>query len=166
METALARFSIQRRRLDHPDGIALIEQVQAEYVVRYGGPDESPVEPEHFEDPDGAFFVGYFDATPAAMGGWRWHSVPSDVTAGSAVEIKRMYVVPDHRGHGYARLMLGHLEETATAAGAAAIILETGLRQPEAMALYESCGYTSVAGFGFYAEAALSRCYAKVLRAR
>ncbi|HWU32252.1 MAG TPA: GNAT family N-acetyltransferase [Marmoricola sp.] len=165
MESAPANFSIQRRRLDHPESLTLIERVQAEYVVRYGGPDESPIDPSQFEEPDGAFYVAYADETPVGMGGWRWHSVPADVDAASAVEVKRMYVIPEQRGRGYARAMLGHLEITARDAGSGAIILETGLRQPEAMALYESCGYVSIRGFGFYAEAELSRCYAKVLHA-
>lgn len=165
MQTGPGAFSIRRRRLDHPDGTALIARVQSEYVERYGSPDETPLEPLHFEDPDGAFFVGYVAEVPVAMGGWRWHTVPPDVDATSATEIKRMYVVPEARGRGYARVMLTHLEATAAHAGAGAIILETGLRQPEAIALYESSGYHPVEGFGFYAAAPLSRCFAKVFSA-
>lgn len=163
MQTDSATLSICRRRLDHPDGLALIDRVQAEYVDRYGGPDESPITPGHFEDPEGAFFVAYAGKVAVGMGGWRWHEVPSDVAAKSAVEIKRMYVIPTMRGHGYARAMLAHLERTAAAAGADAMVLETGLRQPEAMALYEASGYVVIRGFGFYADTALSRCYATVL---
>jgi GNAT superfamily N-acetyltransferase len=163
MQADSGEFSIRRRRLDHPDGIALIERVQAEYTVRYGSPDESPIDPLQFEDPDGAFFVAYLDDVPIAMGGWRWHPVPVDVPAASAVEIKRMYVIPETRGHGYARRMLAHLERTAAESGSAAIVLETGLRQPEAIALYESSGYRAVAGFGHYADSPLARCFAKVL---
>lgn len=161
MQTGPDSFSISRRRLDHPDGIALIDRIQAEYVGRYGGPDESPIDAMHFEDPEGAFFVGYSGGVPVAMGGWRWHVVPSDVEAESAVEIKRMFVVPEARAHGFARRMLSHLETTARLAGAGAIVLETGLRQPEAIALYESSGYRPVAGFGHYANSPLSRCFAK-----
>lgn len=131
-------------------------------MVRYGGPDESPIDPEHFEDPEGAFFVGYLDDGPVAMGGWRRHGVPAGVDAPSSVEIKRMFVVPEARGKGYARRILAHLETTAIAAGAGSIILETGLMQPEAIALYESSGYVPIPGFGYYAQAPLSRCFAKV----
>ncbi|MGN6722615.1 MAG: GNAT family N-acetyltransferase [Marmoricola sp.] len=153
---------IDRHPITHRDAVALIERVQAEYVVRYGGPDETPIDPAHFEDPEGAFFIGYADEVPVAMGGWRRRPVPPDVLADSTVEVKRMYVVPEARGLGYARQVLAHLESSALAAGSASIVLETGLRQPEAMALYESAGYTSIAGFGYYADAPLSRCYAKV----
>ena len=59
--------------------------------------------------------------------------------------------------------MLGHLEDTARDAGAEVMVLETGLRQPEAIALYESSGYLPIAGFGYYKDAPLSRCLARSL---
>jgi hypothetical protein len=46
------------------------------------------------------------------------------------------------------------------------MVLETGLRQPEAIALYESSGYTLIPGFGFYKDAPLSRCFARRLERR
>ena len=61
--------------------------------------------------------------------------------------------------------MLAHLEETARAAGAEAMVLETGLRQPEAIALYESSGYRPVAGFGYYRDAPLCGASASALAA-
>ena len=79
----------------------------------------------------------------------------------SAVEVKRMYVVPEQRGHGHARRMLAALEDAARAAGHDVVVLETGLRQPEAIALYESAGYEPVPGFGYYKDAPLSRCFAR-----
>ena len=57
--------------------------------------------------------------------------------------------------------MLGHLEVTAAGSGAEVIVLETGLRQPEAIALYESSGYEPVPSFGYYKEEPLSRCFGK-----
>jgi GNAT superfamily N-acetyltransferase len=83
----------------------------------------------------------------------------TDATA----EIKRMYVAAHARRRGLARLVLAHLEATARAAGAEAMVLETGLAQPEAIALYESSGYTPIAGFGFYKDAELARCFARRL---
>ncbi|MDN4171630.1 GNAT family N-acetyltransferase [Nocardioides sp. SOB77] len=146
----------------HPDALALIEQVQEEYVARYGGRDESPVEPAMFVPPTGSFFVGYVGDDPVATGAWRRSGVEALGTVRTA-EVKRMYVVPAAQRRGHARRMLAHLEQTAAAAGFEALVLETGLRQPEAMALYESAGYASVPGFGYYKDAPLSRCYAKVL---
>jgi GNAT superfamily N-acetyltransferase len=61
--------------------------------------------------------------------------------------------------------MLAHLEQTAHEGGAQAVLLETGLRQPEAIGLYESSGYTPVPSFGYYRCAPLSRCYGRLLPA-
>jgi GNAT superfamily N-acetyltransferase len=74
-----------------------------------------------------------------------------------------MYVAPPARRDGLAREILAHLEETARAAGAEAMVLETGMRQPEAIRLYASAGYQPVPGFGYYKDAPLSRCFARSL---
>lgn len=131
-------------------------------MVRYGGPDETPLDPLMFEPPAGSFFVGYVDGEPVATGAWRRTTVAALGTEATA-EIKRMYVATPARGRGLARLVLAHLEEDAGRHGVEAVVLETGLRQPEAMALYESSGYEPIPTFGFYKDAPLSRCYAKRL---
>ncbi|HEY3015736.1 MAG TPA: GNAT family N-acetyltransferase [Nocardioides sp.] len=148
--------------LTHPDAARLIEEVQEEYVVRYGGRDDTPMDVTEFEGEKGRFYVGYDNGVPVVTGAWRWHEPIADAPAPS-VEIKRMYVAKTHRGRGLARVMLAHLETTGAAAGARSIILETGLAQPEAIALYESSGYHPVPGFGFYRDAPLNRCFAKPL---
>ncbi|WP_240641191.1 GNAT family N-acetyltransferase [Nocardioides ferulae] len=154
---------IARVPITHDDAQRLIEEVQAEYVVRYGGRDESPIDPAHFEPPAGSFFVGYdADAVAVATGAWRRSGVAALGTDATA-EIKRMYVVPAARGRGHARRMLAHLEQSAREAGFAALVLETGLRQPEAIALYESSGYQPVPGFGHYKDSPISRCFGKRL---
>lgn len=156
---------IERRDLLHPDSVRLVEAVQAEYVARYGGPDEAPMDAGEFAAGVGAFFVGY-DArsgAPVATGGWRWCEPPDGVEEGPCVEVKRMYVVPGHRQRGLARVLLDHLERTAAAAGARTVVLETGTRQPEAIALYEATGYVAIPGYGYYAGSPLSRCFAKRL---
>lgn len=141
----MGRMEIRVVPYDHPDAGKLIEEVQAEYVIRYGGPDDTSVDPAEFAPPLGLFLIGYVDGVPVATGGWRAHE---DGTA----QIKRMYVVPTGRGKGFARQMLSELELTAKRAGHHRIILETGSRQPEAVALYRSSGYTDVPAFGYYAE--------------
>ena len=133
--------------ITHPDALRLIEEVQAEYVVRYGGPDETPLDPLMFEPPPGSFFVGYARRrarSPPAPGGAATTSRRS--ARRRTAEIKRMYVVPAARGAGWPARMLAHLEATAAEAGAEAMILETGTAQPEAIALYESSGYDADPG--------------------
>ncbi len=145
-----------------PDAVALVARVQEEYVDRYGGPDETPVDPSMFDPPEGLFMVAYLDGVPVGTGAWR--RTPVLALGGSlGAEIKRMYVVPERRGSGLARRILAELENTAVAAGHDLIVLETGLMQPEAIALYESSGYLPIAGFGHYAASELNRCFAKRL---
>ena len=75
-------MEFRRVAFTHPDANALITEVQAEYTLRYGGPDETPLDPTMFDAPQGAFFVGYDGPGPVAMGGWRFRS---DVTAFGAM---------------------------------------------------------------------------------
>jgi len=82
----------------------------------------------------------------------------------NAVELKRMYVRPAARRTGVARQMVQWMEEFARAAGFSELWLETGLRQPAAMALYESLGYTRRAAFGDHKGDPLNACYEKRLR--
>jgi len=149
----------------HPDAERLIAEVQQEYVALYGTPDESPIDPLLFDPPAGLFVVGYEEGgEPVATGAWR----RTDVRAMGPVptaELKRMYVVPAARRRGHSRVVLAHLEATAAAAGFAALVLETGTQQPEAIALYLDSGYERVPGFGHYEGEPLSRCYGKRLPA-
>jgi GNAT superfamily N-acetyltransferase len=154
---------IERLSITHPDAQLLIEEVQAEYVVRYGGPDHTPYEPHEFDAPLGAFFVVYDRDRPVASGAWRHRDDVEAFGTRATAEVKRMFVTASHRGRGLARLVLDHLERTARDEGAEAMVLETGTAQPEAMALYESSGYTPIPGFGHYRWSPLNRCYAKPL---
>ena len=147
----------------HPDALAMIAAVQGEYVARYGGEDETPLDPAMFDPPRGSFFVGYLDGRPVASGAWRRRDDVEALGDTRTAEIKRMYVDPAARGLGLARAMLAHLERTAAEAGAWVCILETGTLQPEAITLYETSGYVEVPKFGFYCHAPESRCYGKPL---
>jgi GNAT superfamily N-acetyltransferase len=139
--------SAEVRTVGYADAVAqhLIERVQQEYVVRYGGRDDAVVDPAEFSPPLGLFLVAEVDGVPAGCGGWRAH--------GHAVaELKRMYVEPAFRRRGVAALLLAELERTAAAAGHRHLLLNSGDRQPEALALYARAGYTPVAGYGIYAD--------------
>ncbi|MGH3797247.1 MAG: GNAT family N-acetyltransferase [Pseudonocardiaceae bacterium] len=148
--------------LDHPDAQRLIAQVQQEYVRRYGGEDATPVDVPEFAAPHGTFVVGYLGGVAVACGGWRAHQPGPEFAEGDA-ELKRMYVVPAARGRGLSRVLLAELERRAIAAGLRRLVLETGTRQPEAIGLYTSSGYTAISGFGVYRCAPGSRCFGKLL---
>jgi GNAT superfamily N-acetyltransferase len=149
-ETA-AVLRIAKVPYSHPDSVALTEQVQDHYRQIYGGPDSAPMDVDEFAPPRGAFFVAYDDGVPVGMGGWRFYLAPLDLPAERPAEIKRMYVVGTARRRGVARQLLSHLEATAQAAGADAMVLETGMVQPAAIALYRAEGYVDIPRFGHYA---------------
>ncbi|WP_269854794.1 GNAT family N-acetyltransferase [Streptomyces sp. RPT161] len=150
------RAEIRTVRYDHPDAVALTERVQQEYVLRYGEPDATPMDPAHFDPPNGLFLVCYLDGDPVATGGWRAKDASRDGHEDGDAELKRMFVVPEARGRGLARRVLAELETSAATAGRRRMVLETGELQPEAISLYTSCGYTPVAKFGVYRDAPLS----------
>jgi GNAT superfamily N-acetyltransferase len=141
----------------------LIGELQQEYVVRYGGPDETPVDPAEFAAPLGHFLVGRVDGDPVACGGWRAHDASEPGFLDGDAELKRMYVVARARGRGFARELLAALEASARAAGRVRMVLETGTAQPEAIGLYGSSGYEEIEKFGFYSSSESSRCFGKPL---
>jgi GNAT superfamily N-acetyltransferase len=156
-------FAIRRVPFSDPDVAVLVDEVQQEYVRRYGGPDRTPVDASVFDPPAGAFFLGHLDGRPVAMGGWRRRDDVDAFPGVPVAEIKRMYVVPHARRLGLARRVLRHLEDSARAAGAPVLVLETGVEQPEAIALYTSEGYARIPGFGLYRHSPKNRCFAKRL---
>ena len=74
-----------------------------------------------------------------------------------------MYVAPAARRHGIARRILSELERLAAAHGYSRVILETGTRQPEALALYEAAGYQRTANYGRYVGNPEAVCFEKRL---
>ncbi|WP_308126424.1 GNAT family N-acetyltransferase [Rhodococcoides corynebacterioides] len=153
-------------RLDDPDVIEMIDEVQQEYVRRYGGPDSTPLRVEEFLPPVGVLFVVRDAEGSVGMGGWRAHDggPEADGLRPGDAEIKRMYVRPQARGRGVARAVLAAVERSATEAGRRRLVLETGLRQPEAIGLYTSSGYRPlVPKFGLYRHEEQSVCMVKDL---
>ncbi|HET6560823.1 MAG TPA: GNAT family N-acetyltransferase [Marmoricola sp.] len=154
---------IDQRSFGDPVVQALVAELQQEFEVRYGGPDETPLDITMFDPPAGAFFLGTLGSAPVAMGGWRLRPDVAALGRSVAAEIKRMYVVPTARGRGWARAVLAALESSAGSFGADVMVLETGLKQPEAIALYESSGYVPVEGFGYYKDSPIVRYFGKPL---
>ena len=70
-------------------------------------------------------------------------------TEGEA-EVKRLFVDPQVRGRGIGRALLAQLERAAKRAGVSLLQLETGVKQPEALALYRAFGYLERGPFGAY----------------
>lgn len=103
---------------------------------------------------DVQFVIAWLDNKPVGCGAIR----PID---DKATEVKRMYVIPEARGHGIAQQILAQLELLAVADGFSVTRLETGIRQPEAVALYEKAGYQLIPCYGIYGQNPESRCFEK-----
>ncbi|MEU6248086.1 GNAT family N-acetyltransferase [Glycomyces sp. NPDC047010] len=136
-------FTIARTPYSSPAARLLCDEVQAEYVVRYGSGDMTEMTDADFEAPNGDFLVVYDESgDPVGCGGWRAH--------GPDAEMKRVYVRESARRQGLAKRIVAAVEESAAAAGRKRLILETGPRQPEAVAMYALLGYAPVDAFGYY----------------
>jgi putative acetyltransferase len=112
---------------------------------------------EHPLDPRTEFLVALTDGVPAGCVGV--HRMDE-----TRAEMKRLYVVPGYRGTGVARGLVVELERRVVAMGCRELLLETGSRQPEAIALYRSMGYRPIAPYdGDYRPSPISRCFAKLM---
>lgn len=118
---------------------SLIRAAEDHLTKLYGAPD-SQLPRLVFSPPDGGYLVAWKDGMFVAGGGFTRHD---PVTA----EIRRMYVVPQERSRGIARLLLTAIETAVRAAGYGRAILDTGPKQPHAEALYRSAGYTDIENF-------------------
>ncbi|HQY34208.1 MAG TPA: GNAT family N-acetyltransferase [Actinotalea sp.] len=139
------------------DAAALRTEQQAELAARYDGVEDiEPVLPPHEML---ATVLVRVAGKPAACGSVR----PIQGLGRGVGELKRMYVRPAFRGRGLSRLVLTDLEARAAAAGLTHLVLETGVRQPEAIALYRSAGYLPIARYGPYVDEESSVCFARDL---
>ncbi|MGY1838793.1 MULTISPECIES: GNAT family N-acetyltransferase [unclassified Modestobacter] len=130
---------------DDPDVAALTAAQQVELRARYDGTGEPGVPPSA-ADVAVVLLARDDDGTPIGCGALR-------PLGAAEAEIKRMYVVPGARGRGVSKLLLAGLEAEAVARGWTTVRLETGVRQPEAIALYTSTGYRPIEAFGHYVGA-------------
>ncbi len=133
--------------LDDPLVRPLLDGLAAVYVERYGAIDEmAKATATQFEPPDGAFIVLLDGGTTVAGGGLRRLDE-------QACEIKRVWASPDRLRRGLASRVMAALEEQAVNLGYRVARLETGPRQPEAVALYTRLGYRRIPVFGDYPQA-------------
>jgi GNAT superfamily N-acetyltransferase len=123
---------------DSAEAIALCEAMIASVMELYSdlGPGPSAA-PADFSPPGGVFVALYEDERAVAGGGVKRLD---DETC----EIKRMYVVPEARGRGLARVLLAALEDAARGLGYTRVRLDTGRHQHAALRLYPSAGYLEI----------------------
>lgn len=139
---------------------ALIAALQRDLDARYGAEDDDQgwlgeVDVARTTPPAGVFLVARVEGEAVGCG-----ALKALDAAGSVGEIKRMYVVPTARGRGISRLLLAALIEEARGFGYTRLQLETGTPQHEAVALYESSGWTRIEPYGRYKDSGFSVSFA------
>jgi GNAT superfamily N-acetyltransferase len=141
---------------DAPEAQTLRAAQRIEIAERYGTPDSEPGQPPSATDITIFVLVRLDDGAAVGCGGLR----RLDDTSG---EVKRMYVAPASRGSGAADTVLDALEAHAAEFGWTHLRLETGDRQPDAVAFYRRRGYERIANFGPYADSSSSLCFEREL---
>jgi GNAT superfamily N-acetyltransferase len=147
---SLARVSeIQIRAVRYGSPVAqrLVEAIYEDQVQRYGESDSTPIESMEFDPPDGGFLVAYADGVPVGCVGWR--SLDGDE---EIAELKRLYSTPEARNQGVATQLIAAIEDNAREQGRKRMVLETGRKQPEAVALYTKLGYEPIEHYGHYKD--------------
>jgi GNAT superfamily N-acetyltransferase len=159
---------IATEALTGPVAAELIAALNSELSAMYPEPGATHfnLDPNEVAPGTGIFIVARSDGHPVGCGALRSIRDPSLVRElGHRVgELKRMYVAPEARGQGIGRALLDRLETEARSLGLTQLVLETGTRQLEALALYRRAGFASIPPYGEYAASSTtSVCLAKVL---
>ncbi len=139
----MTSISVAREASDQPEVVRMIAALDAYQKPLY------PPESHHGIDADelarsNVLFAVARDASGKAI------ACGAVVMSSGFGELKRMFVAPECRGQGVARALLAFLEDQASAAGCKILMLETGVRQLEALALYAGAGYVRCGPFGAY----------------
>jgi len=137
-----------------PDATALIAELDAHLTPLYPSESRHGFSVQKLIADSVAFFVIRDDGAAAGCGGIKLFGTEYG-------EIKRMYVRPQFRGLGFAKLLLDHLAEYAKSRGVGILRLETGIHQHAAIGLYEQAGFRRIPPFGQYRDDPVSRCYEK-----
>jgi GNAT superfamily N-acetyltransferase len=156
-------FSLERVSWDDPRAVALRQSMDEEMTARYTVPGRAPLS----EAAQKALTVDPALVRATVL------AVDEDGTAighaalrmlNSEFEVKRVIVTGDQRGRGVGRAIMLGLEDIAREQEAARLILQTGDKQPEAVALYERLGWVPIPIYEPYASTMpFSLCYEKTL---
>src|SRR5215470_7519986 len=138
-------ITIERAELTDDVSRTLIDSLNTELSALYPEPGAThfQLNTQEVADGRGTFLVVYRDAAPVGCGALR-------LLDSHTAELKRMYVSPTARGRGLGRRLVAALEAEARALGVRRLVLETGVRQVAALALYRTTGFHPIPLYGEY----------------
>lgn len=148
-------IKISRTNSDSGDFRELVMQLDAHLKIR-DGEDHSFYNQFNKIDRIKYVVVAYDHEVPVGCGAIKEFSI-------DAMEVKRMFVLLDRRGQGIASAILKELEEWTSELNFEKCVLETGIKQPDAIALYKKNGYEIIPNYGQYEDVESSICFMKKL---
>jgi len=140
---------------ENKDFIELIKQLDEDLKVRYGEL-QKQYDKHNKVDYINDVVLIYKDKVPVACGAFKKYN--EDI-----IEMKRIFVKSESRQQGLSKIIMNKLEDSAKIKGYKYAILETGIRQFEAINLYKSVGYEIIQNYEPYVENANSVCMKKAL---
>lgn len=146
---------IRRTTSDDPGFNLLIAKLTRMLAELNGEKDSFYVQHNHVEGVP-TVVVAYVESVPVGCGAFR-------AIGRGQVEIKRMFVEPEYRGRGIAKLVLAELESWASELGAEKAVLETSRRLEPAVALYRRSGYRFIPNYEPYVDVEDSVCMERTL---
>lgn len=146
-------LKILRTTSDHPDFRQLVALLDQDLAVRDGA-DHAFYAQFNTLNKISHAVLAFWENQPVGCGAIRAYDA-------DAVEVKRMFVLPEYRGRGIASAVLSELEAWAANLGCSRCILETGKNQPEAIALYQKQRYAITPNYGQYVGVDNSVCMEK-----
>ncbi len=149
-------MNIIRTTSKNSDFIALVRLLDADLAIRDG---EDHLFYAQFNSIDALNHVVVYYENKQALGCGAFKPFSEH-----CVEIKRMFTLPDQRTKGIASKILQALETWAFELNNHSCVLETGIHQPEAIALYEKNGYRRISNYGQYSGVETSLCFEKKLK--
>ncbi len=149
-------LTITRTNSENPDFIGLVKFLDADLAER-DGLEHAFYAQFNKIDRLKQVVVAYEDGLPIGCGAIKEYEP-------GTMEVKRMYTSPASRGKGVASIVLAELEKWAAELACTRCILETGKKQPEAIALYRKNGYALIPNYGQYAQVENSVCFEKIIR--
>lgn len=149
-------MKLLRTDSQHPDFVYLVARLDA-LLAELDGEEHAFYNRLNNIDKLKQVVIAYDDDKPVGCGAIREH-------APHIMEVKRMYTLEDHRGKGIATKILAELEKWAAELHCNKCVLETGKRQPDAVALYKNRGYKLIPSYGQYVNVDNSLCFEKELK--
>ncbi|WP_336066082.1 GNAT family N-acetyltransferase [Mesoflavibacter sp. CH_XMU1404-2] len=149
-------LTLVRSKSEHPDFIALVKQLDAYLKIMDGDEHDFYNQFNHIDILKHTV-IAYLNDKPVGCGAFKKFD-------NNSAEIKRMFTHPETRNKGVASAILKELEDWAKQNNFKSTILETGLRQVEAVNFYKKNNYKIIPNFGQYAGIENSVCFLKELR--